>query len=111
MTPRTIISATMAFLAIIATSIVFAVPASADNGVTVFNPGNNPNSCVIGGFGGTYGSSGVVVFDQDGLKMYRCSGPLISGTPVSDATIIRQNGCTWVFTPGREASVTCPHGF
>jgi hypothetical protein len=85
--------------------------ASGDNGVTVYA---GPNStCGIGGFGGQYtGVASAVIFTADGaVKHTNCTAFLVSGTPVAHTEVIQQNGCTWVFTPGRTATVVCPQGF
>ena len=82
-----------------------------NSGLTIFNPGNNPDSCGIGGYGGQYSGSGMTR-EQDGkLLMFMCEAKLVSGTAVSQLQMSKAFGCTFMFTPGGTASVNCPQGF
>jgi len=79
--------------------------------LVVFNNGNNPNSCSVVGFGGSYQGFATLIIGEDRARLLVCHASLTSGTPVSSTVVMRQDSCTWTFTPSGVVNVSCPHGF
>jgi hypothetical protein len=76
--------------------------------VVVFNNGNNPGSCGVGGFGGDYLGFGTVIINDGTVTLFNCHATLVSGTPVTATVVTRQNNCTFIFVPSGVVDVTCP---
>jgi hypothetical protein len=79
----------------------FVAGAAADNGATVFHRGDS--ACGIAGAGGSYDGFSTSVFKSDGSIIVQCVAKLTSGSPVTQALVIRDGSTLFVFSPGGTA--------
>lgn len=85
-------------MAVVASCLPLAGVAAADTSpVVVFNNGNNPGGCSVGGYGGQYAGFATVIISGAGVGMINSHAALVSGTSVSETTVVRQNSCVSVF--------------